>query len=43
MTSKASKPNKVVAIIQARMSAKRLPNKVLLDIAGEAMLARVVD
>jgi len=43
MTGKASGPNNVVAIIQARMSAKRLPNKVLLDIAGEAMLTRVVE
>jgi spore coat polysaccharide biosynthesis protein SpsF len=33
---------KVVAIIQARMGSSRLPGKVLLDIAGEAMLARVI-
>jgi spore coat polysaccharide biosynthesis protein SpsF len=37
-----SDPIKVVAIIQARMSASRLPGKVLLDIAGESMLDRVV-
>ena len=34
---------RVVAIIQARMSSTRLPGKVLLDLAGEPMLARVVD
>jgi len=34
---------KVVAIIQARMSSKRLPNKVLADIAGRPMLWQVVD
>ncbi len=33
---------KVVAIIQARMASSRLPGKVLLDIAGEPMLERVV-
>ncbi len=31
------------AIIQARMSSTRLPGKVLLDLAGEPMLARVVE
>lgn len=35
-------PTRVVAIIQARMSSSRLPGKVLLDIAGEPMLARVI-
>jgi len=34
---------KVVAIIQARMGSTRLPGKVLMDLAGEPMLARVVD
>lgn len=34
---------RVVAIIQARMGASRLPGKVLMDIEGKAMLARVVE
>ena len=32
-----------IAIIQARIASSRLPGKVLLDIAGEPMLARVVE
>jgi len=35
--------NKIVAIIQAHIGSTRLPGKVLLDLAGEPMLARVVN
>jgi spore coat polysaccharide biosynthesis protein SpsF len=34
---------RTIAIIQARMGATRLPGKVLLDIAGQPMLVRVVE
>src|ERR1700685_1207322 len=34
---------KVVAIIQARMGSTRLPGKVLKDLAGQTVLARVVN
>lgn len=34
---------KIVAIIQARMGSTRLPGKVLMDIGGMSMLARVVN
>jgi spore coat polysaccharide biosynthesis protein SpsF len=34
---------KIAAIIQARMSSNRLPGKVLKDLAGTTMLARVVE
>ncbi|MBN1264756.1 MAG: glycosyltransferase family protein [Anaerolineales bacterium] len=33
----------ILAVIQARMGSSRLPDKVLLDIAGRPMLARVVE
>ncbi|NLE83453.1 MAG: methyltransferase domain-containing protein [Chloroflexi bacterium] len=33
---------KKVAIIQARLTSSRLPGKVLLDVGGEPMLARVI-
>jgi spore coat polysaccharide biosynthesis protein SpsF len=35
--------NRVVAIIQARMGSTRLPGKVMMPLAGEPMLARVVE
>lgn len=34
---------KIVAVIQARMGSSRLPGKVLADVAGRSMLARVCD
>jgi spore coat polysaccharide biosynthesis protein SpsF len=43
IAERPSEANKVVAIIQARMSASRLPGKVLLDIDGEPMLTRVIE
>jgi spore coat polysaccharide biosynthesis protein SpsF len=35
--------DRTVAIIQGRMSSSRLPGKVMLDLAGEPMLMRVVE
>jgi len=37
------KQPRIVAIIQARMGASRLPGKVLMDIAGKPMLAWVIE
>lgn len=34
---------RILAIIQARMASSRLPGKVLMDIGGQPMLARVVE
>ena len=34
---------KTVAIVQARLGSSRLPGKVLVDLAGDTMLARVVE
>lgn len=39
----SAQTRRVVAIIQARMGASRLPGKVLMDIEGKAMLAHVVE
>jgi len=36
-------PQKIVTIIQGRMASSRLPGKVLIDIAGQPMLAHVVE
>ncbi|MGB3700704.1 MAG: glycosyltransferase family protein [Anaerolineales bacterium] len=43
MTGREPESKKIIAIVQARMSASRLPGKVLQDINGEPMLVRVVE
>lgn len=42
ITSHPSPPH-CLAIIQARMSSRRLPGKVLMDLAGKIVLERVID
>ena len=37
------KDQKVVAIIQARMSSSRLPGKVMMDLCGKPLLGRVIE
>ena len=37
------KRNKIICIIQARLNSKRLPKKVLVDIAGKTCLQRVIE
>jgi spore coat polysaccharide biosynthesis protein SpsF len=37
------KDQKVVAIIQARMSSSRLPGKVMMDLCGKPLLERVIE
>ncbi len=41
-TEQPDRRGKTVAIIQARLGSTRLPGKILLDIAGQSMLERVV-
>lgn len=43
MNTRRMEGARVVAIIQARMGSTGLPGKVRLDLAGEPMLARVVN
>jgi spore coat polysaccharide biosynthesis protein SpsF len=43
MTRITNNELRTIAIIQARMSSSRLPGKVLLDLGGQPMLARVVE
>lgn len=40
---KQGNQGRIVAIVQARMGASRLPGKVLLDLGGQSMLRRVVE
>ena len=36
-------PQKVYAIVQARMGAERLPGKMMMDLAGKPVIAHVID
>ena len=38
-----SKKNKIVAIIEARMSSSRLPGKVLLEAGGQPLLGHLIE
>jgi len=35
--------DRIVAVIQARMGARRLPDKVLLELEGKPVLEHVID
>ena len=42
LAKEKNRDSKTVAIVQARLGSTRLPQKILLDIAGKSMLERVV-
>jgi len=43
MSDLSTEHERVVAIIQGRMSSSRLPGKILLDLDGQPMLVHVVE
>ncbi|NWF37927.1 NTP transferase domain-containing protein [Mariprofundus sp. NF] len=43
MNSSFSKPKRIAAIIEARMTSSRLPGKVLMDVCGKPALQHLVD